>query len=165
MLDCIFGESPSIFLENRALFGLEDLVPDNMYIIKHGKANIIKEGSDLTIVSFGNELQIARRAVNNIEHSVEIIDLRSLIPWDKETVLRSVQKTNRALVLHEANLTGGIGGEISSYLSEYAFEHLDAPIMRLASLDIPIPFSPELEDKLYLPVNRIENTINQLMAY
>jgi len=96
--------------------------------------------------------------------NIEIIDLRSLIPWDKELVSQSVSKTNRVLILHEANLTGGIGAEISAYISEKLFKFLDAPVMRLGGLDTPIPFSAELE-KIYLPINKIEQKIKELVNF
>jgi 2-oxoisovalerate dehydrogenase E1 component len=97
--------------------------------------------------------------------SIEIIDLRSLIPWDKELVEESISKTNRVLILHEANLTGGIGAEISAYISEKCFNFLDAPVMRLGAIDTPIPFSDELEKGIYLPINKIEQKIKELVNF
>ncbi|RMF58379.1 MAG: dehydrogenase, partial [Calditrichaeota bacterium] len=96
---------------------------------------------------------------------IEVVDLRSLIPWDKETVLNSVARTNRVLVLHEANLTAGVGAEIAATISEHAFQHLDAPVMRLASLDTPVPFSAYLEQHVYFPKDRLPDKIRELLRY
>ena len=161
LLDCIFGESPSIFLENRALFGMEDLVPDNMYIIKHGKANIIKEGSDLTIVSFGNELQIARRAVNNIEHSVEIIDLRSIKPIDINTIINSVKKTGKLMVVEGDWRSFGIASEIISTVCESGKCKLDKPPVRLCYPDSHTPASSFLENEFYINENDVVKAIEK----
>ena len=97
--------------------------------------------------------------------SIEIVDLRSLIPWDKDLVKKSISKTNKVLILHEANLTGGVGAEISAYISENCFNLLDAPVMRLGAIDTPIPFSEKLEKEIYLPVNKIEQKIKELLNF
>ena len=101
---------------------------------------------------------------DKFQNSVEIIDLRSLIPWDKELVLSSIKKTNRSLILHEATYTSGFGAEISATISEYAFEYLDAPIIRLGSLNTPVPFAQNLENN-FLPKDRFEQQIKDLLAY
>jgi 2-oxoisovalerate dehydrogenase E1 component beta subunit len=97
--------------------------------------------------------------------SVEVVDLRSLIPMDRETVLASVRKTSRALIVHEANITGGFGGEIAALIAQEAFEYLDAPVMRIASLDVPVPFSPPLEMAMLPSVDKILDAARQLLAY
>ena len=163
LLDCIFGESPSIFLENRALFGMEDLVPDNMYITKHGKANIIKEGSDLTIVSFGNELQIVRRAVNNIEHSVEIIDLRSIKPIDFETIINSVNKTGKLMVIEGDWRSFGIASEVISTVCESEKCKLVKSPVRLCYPDSHTPASSFLENEFYISENDIIKSIEKIV--
>jgi len=96
---------------------------------------------------------------------LELIDLRTLLPWDKDTVVNSIKKTNKVLILSEDNLTGSISAEISAYLTENVFEHLDAPVIRLGSLDTPIPFSSKLEKEIYFPVNRIRNSIQKILDY
>jgi len=163
LLDCIFGESPSIFLENRALFGMEDLVPDNMYITKHGKANIIKEGSDLTIVSFGNELQIVRRAVNNIEHSVEIIDLRSIKPIDFETIINSVKKTGKLIVVEGDWRSFGVASEVISTVCESNKCNLSKSPVRLCYPDSHTPASSFLENEFYISENDIIKSIEKIV--
>ena len=106
----------------------------------------------------------AKEVVKELALSADILDLRTLLPWDKEAVIASVKKTNRVLVLHEDCLTGGIGGEISAWIGEHCFEHLDAPVMREGSLDTPVPFSPGLEQN-FLPVGRLREKIQHLMEF
>jgi 2-oxoisovalerate dehydrogenase E1 component len=97
--------------------------------------------------------------------SIEVIDLRSISPWDKETVLSSVKKTGRLLVLHEANLTSGFGGEITAYVTETVFEHLDAPPVRVAAADTPVPFSPNLESEIFSANARLDSSLRSLLRY
>ena len=98
-------------------------------------------------------------------HKIEIIDLKSLVPWDQELVLKSIQKTNRAMIIHEATHTSGFGAEIAATLSQEAFEYLDAPILRLASLDTPTPFSSNIELNIFWPKNKINKKIKELLEY
>ena len=163
LLDCIFGESPSIFLEHRALFGMEDLVSDDMYIIKHGKANIIKEGSDLTIVSFGNELQIARRAVKNTDYNIEIIDLRSIKPIDFETIINSVNKTGKLLVIEGDWRSFGIASEVISTVCESEKCKLVKSPVRLCYPDSHTPASSFLENEFYISENDIIKSIEKIV--
>jgi acetoin:2,6-dichlorophenolindophenol oxidoreductase subunit beta len=163
LLDCIFGETPSIFLENRALFGMEDIVPNEMYIIKHGKANVVREGSDLTIVSFGNELQIARRAVESTDHSIDIIDLRSFKPIDFETIIDSVHKTGKLLVIEGDWRSFGIASEIISTVCESETCKLDKSPVRLCYPDSHTPASSFLEDVFYINENDVVEAINKLI--
>jgi pyruvate/2-oxoglutarate/acetoin dehydrogenase E1 component len=148
---------PVLFFEHKKLYRLPRLreeLPEDDYIVPIGKARTAREGQDLSIITFGAQVLNALDAADELEKSdglqVEVIDLRTLAPLDKEAILATVKKTNRALVLHEASLTGGIGGEISAIIAEEAFEWLDAPVIRVASIDAPVPFAPQLED-YYLP--------------
>ena len=150
LLDCIFGEAPSIFLEHRALFGMEDLVPEEMYVIPHGKANIVRKGSDLTIVSFGNELQIARRAVEKSDYDIEIIDLRSIKPIDMDTIIHSVNKTGKLMVVEGDWRSFGIASEIIASVCESEKCNLDKPPLRLCYPDSHTPMSSSLEDEFYI---------------
>jgi 2-oxoisovalerate dehydrogenase E1 component beta subunit len=128
----------------------------------------MREGRDLSIITFGAQVLNALDAAEELEKEgldVEVIDLRTLAPMDKEAILQSVKKTSKALVLHEASRTGGIGGEIAATIAEEAFEWLDAPVVRLASIDTPVPYSPPLEE-YYLPqVTDIVNAARRLAAY
>ena len=163
---------PVLFFEHKKLYRLPRLreeLPDNDYIVEIGKARTAREGSDLSIITFGAQVLNAIDAADELESSdglsIEIIDLRTLAPLDKEAIISTVKKTNRAMILHEASLTGGIGGEISAIIAEEAFEWLDAPVIRIASIDSPVPFAPQMED-YYLPqVSEIVETARKLAAY
>jgi 2-oxoisovalerate dehydrogenase E1 component beta subunit len=147
---------------------LREELPEDDYIVEIGKARNRREGRDLSIITFGAQVLTALDAAEELEKEgldVEVIDLRTLAPLDKEAILASVKKTSRALILHEASLTGGIGGEIAAIISQEAFEWLDAPVVRVASLDTPVPYSPPLED-YYLPqVQDVLNAARKLAAY
>src|SRR5438552_13981338 len=134
---------PVLYFEHKRLYRLPRLreeIPSDDYIVEIGQARTAREGRDLTIITFGTMVLTALDAAEELEKEgldVEIIDLRTLAPLDKDAILASVKKTSRALILHEASLTGGIGGEISAIISQEAFEWLDAPVVRVASLDTP----------------------------
>jgi len=163
---------PVLFFEHKKLYRLPRLreeLPEDDYIVEIGKARTAREGKDLSIITFGAQVLNALDAAETLEKedgvSVEIIDLRTLAPLDKEAILATVKKTNRAMILHEASLTGGIGGEISAIIAEEAFEWLDAPVIRIASIDSPVPFAPQMED-YYLPqVGEIVEAARKLAAY
>ena len=157
--------NPYLYFEHKYLYrSLSGNVPDAYYTTEVGKAVINREGSDMTLVTYGMGVHWANEVASNSECSIEIIDLRTLLPWDKETVATSVRKTGRVLILHEDCMTGGIGGEIAAWISEYCFEYLDAPVMREASLDTPVPFAVDLE-KHFLPNSRLEDKILMLISY
>lgn len=163
---------PVLFFEHKKLYRLPRLreeLPADDYIVPIGKARVAREGKDLSIITFGAQVLNALDAAQELEKSdglsIEVIDLRTLAPLDKEAILATVKKTNRAMILHEASLTGGIGGEISAIIAEEAFEWLDAPVIRVASIDAPVPFAPQLED-YYLPsLAEIIEAARRLAAY
>ena len=161
--------NPILFFEHKAMYrSIKGSVPNNNYNIEIGKGDIKKKGTDLTIITYGMGVHWSLEISKKLELEmidIEVVDLRSLIPWDKELVEKSIKKTNRVLILHEANITGGVGAEISAYINEYFFEFLDAPVMRLGSLDIPIPFASDIENNIYLPINRIEEKIKELIKF
>ena len=135
-----------MFFEHKALYrSISENVPDNLYTIELGKANIVNQGNDLSIITYGLGVHWALELLNQIDCSLEIIDLRTLIPLDKEMIFASVKKTGKVLVLHEDCMTGGFGADISSLISENCFEFLDAPIFRCSSLDTPVPFSNDAQ--------------------
>lgn len=158
--------NPVMFFEHKALYrSISGLVPDNYYTIEIGKANLIKPGKDAVIITYGMGVHWAIEAAEELKYfDIEIIDLRSLIPWDKEAVADSVKKTGKVLILHEDTLIGGIGGEISAWIAQNLFEYLDAPIYRTASLDTPVPFAIPLE-KNFLAKSRLINDLNSLLSY
>ncbi len=158
--------NPVMYFEHKLLYRSQSsLVPDNYYTLPIGKASILLEGQDLTVVTYGAAVHWTLDAIKKSNLSnIEVIDLRTLLPWDKETVLNSAKKTGKVLVVHEDCITGGIGGEIAAVISEEVFEYLDAPVMRVGSLDTPVPFAPTLE-KNFLPHERIAQKLSQLLAY
>jgi 2-oxoisovalerate dehydrogenase E1 component len=153
LLHALACDDPVLFLEHRELLGLKGPVPVEDYEIEFGKAAIVRAGADLSIITYGAMVHAASEAADVLEKegvSVEIVDLRTLIPLDEQAILDSVRKTSKVIVLHEASLTGGFGGEIAARISERVFEYLDAPVLRMASADTPVPFSPPLEEA-FLP--------------
>ena len=137
----IRDDDPVLYFEHKFLYRrIKDDVPDDDYIVPLGKAAVRREGTDLSIITFGAMVHTAMDAAKQLEADgvqAEVIDLRSLAPLDREAILTSVAKTSRALILYEATRTGGIGGELAAIIAEEAFEYLDAPIMRIASVDSP----------------------------
>jgi len=163
---------PVLFFEHKKLYRLPRLreeLPEDDYIVEIGRARTVREGSDLSVITFGAQVLNAIDAAESLKDSdglsVEIVDLRTLAPLDKKAILATVKKTNRVMVLHEASLTGGIGGEIAAIIAEEAFEWLDAPVIRVASIDSPVPFAPQMED-YYLPsLAEIVEAARRLAAY
>ena len=157
--------NPVMFFEHKALYrSISENVPDEHYTIELGKGNIVNDGDDLTIITYGMGVHWALDLSNEINYSLEIIDLRTLIPLDTDIIYRSVKKTGKALVVHEDCMTGGYGADLSSLISENCFEYLDAPVTRCSSLDTPVPFSNELEDD-FLAKSRLKQKIIELSLY
>ncbi len=158
--------NPVMYFEHKVLYRSQsEPVPDTYYEIEIGKARIVQEGEDITVITYGAGVHWAMDYQrNHPEVSLHIVDLRSLLPLDYETIRSSVAKTGKILVLHEDNLMGGIGGEVAAWISQHCFEMLDAPVLRCASLDTPVPFNVLLE-KNYLAESRLEASIQQLLQY
>ncbi|WP_268123337.1 alpha-ketoacid dehydrogenase subunit alpha/beta [Roseivirga pacifica] len=158
--------NPYLFFEHKALYRSHTQeIPDDYYTTEVGKAALASEGNDLTIVTYGMGVHWALEAISQLEGiTADIVDLRTLLPWDKEAVKESVSKTNKVLILHEDTLTGGIGAEIAAWISENCFEFLDAPVMREASLDTPVPFTKTLEEN-FLPQKRLLEKLKSLSEY
>lgn len=162
-------EDPVLFLEHKFLYRrVKDDVPDEDYIVPLGRAVVRREGADATVVTFGAMTHVALEAAAALEADgvdLEVLDLRTLAPLDREAILASVAKTSRVLVLYEANRTGGIGGEIAALIAEEAFEYLDAPVMRLGSLDTPVPYSPPLEAAFLPTREKVVAAVRKLVKY
>ena len=145
----IRNNNPVLFLENLALYNTKGEVPEGDYTIPFGKAKVTKEGTDLTIISYsrmsGIALEVAQRFEKEQDLSIEVVDVRSLRPLDRETICNSVKKTNRAIVLEEDWRSYGVGAEIAATIQEEAFDYLDAPVKRVASVEVPLPYSKPLE--------------------
>src|SRR5690606_33393788 len=143
------------------------VVPDD-FEVPFGKARIRKAGEDLTIITYGNATHLSLDAAKKLEeegYSVEVIDLRSLVPLDEETILESVQKTNKVLVAHEDKVFGGFGGELSAIITEKAFKYLDAPVKRVGSTFTPVGFNPILERAILPDMKRIYDAAKELISY
>jgi 2-oxoisovalerate dehydrogenase E1 component len=158
--------NPYLYFEHKLLYrSVKEEIPDDYYTIEIGKAKLVNEGTDVSIVTYGMGVHWAKELLATWpEVSADILDLRTLLPWDKEAVATTVKKTGRVIVLHEDTLTGGIGAEIAAWISEHCFQDLDAPVMREASLDTAIPFAPTLENN-FLPKGRLKGKIEGLMKY
>jgi len=158
--------NPILFFEHKALYrSISEEVPNDYYTIEIGKANVVQEGDDLTIITYGMGVHWAKEyAEKHPNESIYILDLRTLLPLDYEAIKEAVEATGKVLILHEDTLTGGIGGELSAWISENCFELLDAPILRCASLDTPVPFAIPLEQN-FLAKSRLDVTIKKLLNY
>jgi 2-oxoisovalerate dehydrogenase E1 component len=158
--------NPVLFFEHKALYrSISGEVPDEYYTIKIGKAKTVREGKDISIITYGFGVHWVMEILQKHPGiSADVIDLRTLAPLDTEAIFNSVKRTGKVIVLHEDTFTGGIGGEISALISENCFEFLDAPVVRVASLDTPVPFAPELEQN-FLPVSRFEEALLKLAAF
>lgn len=165
----IRDDDPVLYFEHKYLYRrIKDEVPDEDYVVPLGKAAIRREGGDLSIVTFGAMVYTALDAAAKLSQDgveAEVLDLRSLAPLDREAVLTTVAKTNRVLLLHEATRTGGIGGELAAIIAEEAFEHLDAPVMRVASADAPVPYAPPLEAAFLPGVDTVVAAARKLVKY
>ncbi|GAC1344290.1 MAG: pyruvate dehydrogenase complex E1 component subunit beta [Ktedonobacteraceae bacterium] len=158
--------NPVIFLESLALYNIKGEVPDGEYTVPFGQAKVTKEGNDLTVISYSRmaavALDVARRMEQEDHLSVEVVDLCSLRPLDRETVINSVKKTNRAIIFEEDWRSYGVGAEIAAMLQEEAFDALDAPIKRVASIEVPLPYSKPLERAALTGAKQLVEAINQL---
>jgi 2-oxoisovalerate dehydrogenase E1 component beta subunit len=167
LVSAIEDPNPVLFFEHKHLYRrIKGEVPDERYATPIGEARIHREGEDVTVVTWGAMVHTAEEAASGLDDvSVEIVDLRSILPWDKEAVLESVRKTSKVLVLHEDTHTAGFGAEIAATIAEEAFEHLDAPPRRLAAPDTPVPFSPELERAFIPQVADVAAALRELAEY
>jgi 2-oxoisovalerate dehydrogenase E1 component len=166
LIAAINDPNPVLFFEHKALYrSVSGPVPQDYYEIEIGKARHVMEGDEISIITYGSGVYWAEDfAAKHPEISVDILDLRTLLPLDYLAIRQSVQRTGRVLILHEDTLTGGIGGEIGAWIAENCFGLLDAPVMRCASLDTPIPFSIELEQN-FLAKSRLDETVQKLLSY
>jgi 2-oxoisovalerate dehydrogenase E1 component beta subunit len=161
--------NPVLYFEHKHLYRrIKADVPEERYTVPFGKARIHRAGDDVTVVTWGAMVYTAAEAADELRDedvAVEILDLRTLQPWDKQAVLESVAKTSKLLILHEDTRTSGFGAEIAAQVAEDAFEHLDAPIRRLAAPDTPVPFSPPLEKAFIPQVDDVVSALRELIAY
>jgi pyruvate/2-oxoglutarate/acetoin dehydrogenase E1 component len=167
LISAIEDPNPVLYFEHKHLYRrIKADVPDERYTVPLGKARIHLEGDDVTVVTWGAMIYTAEEAAKQLDDvSVEIVDLRTIMPWDKAAVLDSVRKTSKVLVLHEDTRTGGFGAEIAATIAEDAFEDLDAPVKRIAAPDTPVPFSPPLEKAFIPQVEDVAAGLRELVEY
>jgi len=165
LISSIENPNPVLFFEHKALYrSIRDDVPKGYYNIEIGKAKLLNVGTDITIITYGSGVHESIATIKKHSISADLIDLRTLSPLDNDSIIKSVKKTGKAIILQEDSLFGGLASEISSIIMENCFENLDAPVIRVGSLDTPIPFEETLE-KQYLPFERFESEILKLIAY
>ncbi len=169
MKAAIRDPDPVIFFEHKFLYRrIKAELPDEDYTVPIGKAAIRRSGSDVSVITYGAMVFVALDAAKELEKEgidVEVVDLRSLLPYDKETVLESVKRTNKVILLHEDTRTGGFAGELAATISEEAFDHLDGPIRRITAPDTPVPYSPPLEEFFLPKVSDVVRVARELNAY
>jgi 2-oxoisovalerate dehydrogenase E1 component len=166
LMAAIDDPNPVLYFEHKYLYrNLTGEIPEGDYYVEIGKAKVVKEGTKASIITYGMGVHWALEyASEHPEQSIEIVDLRSLQPWDKEAVEASVKKTSKVLVLHEDTLTNGFGAEIAAWIAEHCFKFLDGPVMRCASLDTPIPMNKGLEEQ-FLAKSRLEEMMDKLLRF
>ena len=169
LASAIEDPNPVLYFEHKHLYRrIKGEVPDERYAIPFGEARVHREGDDVLVVTWGAMVHTADEAAGQLAQDgigVEILDLRTLIPWDKGRVLEAVQRLSKVLVLHEDTRTGGFGAEIAATIAEQAFEHLDAPVKRIAAPDTPVPFSPPLEKAFIPQVDDVATALRELAEY
>jgi pyruvate/2-oxoglutarate/acetoin dehydrogenase E1 component len=169
LISAIEDPNPVLYFEHKHLYRrIKAEVPDERYTTPFGQARTHREGDDISVITWGAMVWTAEEAAQQVEGdgiSVEILDLRTLIPWDKKAVLESVKKTSKVIVLHEDTHTGGFGGEIAATIAEEAFEDLDAPVKRISAPDTPVPFSPALEKAFIPQVGDVAAGLRELAEY
>ena len=165
----IRDNDPVLFFEHKALYRrIKEDLPAEEYTVPIGKAKVVREGTDLTIVTYGAMVWVALEAAAKLAEegaSVEVVDLRTLLPLDRETVCASVKKTSKVLLLHEDTRTGGMAGELAASITESVFEYLDGPIVRVTAPDTPIPYSPPLEDAFLPNAEKVIEKARWLFRY
>lgn len=169
MTASIRDNNPVIFFEHKGLYRkIKEDVPEGEYVVPLGQANVVRPGKHVSVICYGSAVHMALAAADTLSADgvdVEVVDIRTLVPFDEETVLASVRKTGRAVVAHEAVLTGGFGGEIVARITEKAFRYLDAPVVRVAAFDSPTPFAPTLEAAVLPNAEKLGQAIRNVVAF
>jgi pyruvate/2-oxoglutarate/acetoin dehydrogenase E1 component len=158
--------NPVCFMEHKGLYRyVKGEVPEGEHLVELGSAQIAREGEEMTVIAYGSAVHLALEAAEQLDESIEIVDLRTLCPLDTEAILASARKTGKVLVAHEAIRSCGVGAEVAALITEEAFESLDAPVRRLTAPDVPIPFSPPLEQAVLPQLDQIKEACDELIAY
>jgi pyruvate/2-oxoglutarate/acetoin dehydrogenase E1 component len=166
LISAIRDPNPVCYLEHKGLYRhVKGEVPEGEYTVPIGSARIAREGAELTVIAYGSSVHLAIQAAEELGEEIEVLDLRSLCPLDRDAILASVRKTGKALIAHEATRSCGVGAEVAALISEEAFEDLDAPIRRLTAPDVPIPFSPPLEQSVLPQLGDMKEACRELLSY
>jgi pyruvate/2-oxoglutarate/acetoin dehydrogenase E1 component len=166
LTSAIRDPNPVCFLEHKGLYRhVRGEVPDGDYTVPIGKAEAVREGDELSVIAYGSAVPLALEAAAELDESIEVVDLRSLCPLDTDAILAAARKTGKVLVAHEATQSCGVGAEVAALISEHCFEDLDAPLRRLTAPDVPIPFSPPLEQRVLPQLNDMKEACRELLAY
>jgi 2-oxoisovalerate dehydrogenase E1 component beta subunit len=166
LISAIRDPNPVCYLEHKGLYrNVTGEVPAGDYTVPLGKAHVAREGSEMSVIAYGSSVHLALQAAEELDEDIEVIDLRSLAPLDTEAILASVRKTSKVLVAHEATRSCGVGAEVAAIVSQEAFEDLDAPVRRLTAPDVPIPFSPPLEQAVLPQLEDMKEACRELIAY
>jgi pyruvate/2-oxoglutarate/acetoin dehydrogenase E1 component len=166
LISAIRDPNPVCYLEHKGLYRhVKGEVPEGDHAVPLGEARVAREGGELSIFAYGSSVPLALQAAEELDEDIEVIDLRTLNPLDTEAIIRSAEKTGKVLVAHEATRSCGVGAEVASLISERAFEWLDAPIRRLTAPDVPIPFSPPLEQTVLPQLDDMKEACRELLAY
>jgi 2-oxoisovalerate dehydrogenase E1 component beta subunit len=166
LISAIRDPNPVCYLEHKGLYRhVKEEVPEGEHTVPIGEARIARSGSELSVIAYGSSVHLALRAAEDLEEDVEVVDLRTLCPLDRDAILASVRKTSKVLIAHEATRSCGVGAEVAALITEEAFEDLDAPIRRLTAPDVPIPFSPPLEQATLPQLDDMKEACRELLAY
>jgi pyruvate/2-oxoglutarate/acetoin dehydrogenase E1 component len=166
LISAIRDPNPVCYLEHKGLYRhVKGEVPEGEHAVPLGEARVAREGAELSVIAYGSSVPLALQAAEELDEDIEVIDLRTLNPLDSESILASVEKTGKVLVAHEATRSCGVGAEVASLISERAFESLDAPVRRLTAPDVPIPFSPPLEQAVLPQLDDMKEACRELLAY
>ncbi len=166
LISAIRDPNPVCYLEHKGLYRhVRDEVPEGEHAVPLGEARIARSGEEMTVIAYGSSVHLARRAAEELGEDIEVLDLRTLAPLDTEAILASARKTGKVLVAHEATRSAGIGAEVAALITEKAFEYLDAPVRRLTTPDVPIPFSPPLEQAVLPQADDMKEACRELLAY
>jgi pyruvate/2-oxoglutarate/acetoin dehydrogenase E1 component len=166
LVSAIRDPNPVMFMEHKHLYRrVKGDVPEGEHAVPIGEARIAREGGELTIVAYGSSVPLAEQAAAELDEDIEVLDLRTLCPLDRDAVLVSARKTGKVLIAHEATRSCGVGAEVAALVAEEAFEHLDAPVVRLTAPDVPIPFSPPLEQRVLPQLDDMKEACRELLAY
>ena len=169
MIASIRDDDPVMFFEHKGLYRkIKGEVPEGEYIVQLGQARVVRSGTHCSVIAYGSAVHMALAAAEVLSREgidTEVVDIRTLVPFDQETVFQSVRKTGRALVAHEAVLTAGFGGEIAARIADTAFQYLDAPVRRVAAFDSPTPFAPTLEQAVLPNAEKIQAAVRELCNF